>query len=74
MPDKLNQQKLNGIGLLLMLLFSFPFLSLVNKKILVAGIPLLYLYIMLVWLLGIVGIFLVVDFRPKRKKRTETHE
>jgi len=54
------------IALLMLLLFSYPMLSGANKQLQVAGIPLLYLYIGLVWLLAIVALYLTA-FTTRRK-------
>jgi len=54
------------IALLILLLFSYPMLSSANKPLMVAGVPLLYLYIGLVWLLAIVALYLTV-FTTGRK-------
>ena len=37
------------IAILLMVVLNFPLLSIANKPILIAGIPLLYLYIFIWW-------------------------
>lgn len=54
------------IALLILLLFSYPLLSSANKALMVAGVPLLYLYIGLVWLLAIVALYLTA-YTTRRK-------
>lgn len=44
-------------ALLLLLLVNFPLLSVANRPVFVGGIPLLYLYIALVWVLAIILLF-----------------
>ncbi len=41
------------------LAFSYPLLSLFDQPVLLFGIPLLYLYIFLVWL-GVIGLLAVI--------------
>jgi len=41
------------IAVMLILLTNYPLLSISNKVFFVAGIPILYLYLGMIWLLGI---------------------
>ncbi len=59
-------QKLVGIFLLALFLFNFPLINIFGKDIIIAGIPLLYLYIFLVWVAIIVAIVWVVEFRNRK--------
>jgi hypothetical protein len=54
-----------GIFLLGCVLFSNPFLTLFNYKILVLGVPLLFFYIFAAWLLLIMLIIGVAKTSPK---------
>ena len=54
-------QKLIGLFLLASVLLNFPIIGIFGRSVLVMGIPLLYLYIFLVWLLLIVAIAMVVE-------------
>ena len=54
-----------GIFLLGCVLFSNPLLALFNYKILVLGVPLLFLYIFAAWVLLILLVIRVTKFRPK---------
>jgi hypothetical protein len=47
-------------------LLSFPILAIFNRPILLGGIPILYLYLFGVWIVGIVGVFLVVRTQAAR--------
>lgn len=59
-----------GLFLLGSVLFNFPILTLFNQRIALLGIPLLYLYIFIVWTVLILAIMRVTkirapDVRPK---------
>jgi len=41
------------IAVMLILLTNYPLLSISNKAVFIAGIPVLYAYLGLVWLIGI---------------------
>ena len=56
----LGAERLIGLFLIGAIGFSPPVLTLFNKPVLVAGIPLLYLYLFLLWLLLVVLAGLVV--------------
>jgi len=56
--DKKNKLAI-FLGILLFFLFSYPFLEIFNHDVLVAGIPLMPLYLFIVWLLAILGLFLL---------------
>lgn len=49
------------IALLMLLLFSYPMLSAANKNILVGGIPLLYVYVGVVWITAIVALYVTAN-------------
>lgn len=63
MPND-KQYKLVTLFLFSLLLFNFPFLGLFNKNILIAGIPVLYLYVFFCWI-----IILFLTFWVQRKNR-----
>jgi hypothetical protein len=44
-------------GILVFLLLNYPLLQIFNRNSSLAGIPLLVLYIFVVWLLAIVGLY-----------------
>jgi len=54
------------IALLMLLLFSYPMLSAANKNSTFAGVPVLYLYIGMVWLLS-VTVLCITALNTKRK-------
>lgn len=54
------------IALLMLLLFTYPLLSTANKRVMVGGIPLLYIYIGVVWLLAIVVLYFTAN--PLKRK------
>ena len=58
--------KLVFISLLFIVVTNFPFLEIFNKPVLVAGIPLLYLYLFLIWGFFIVLLYVIVN-RPNDK-------
>lgn len=47
------------LGILAFLLLNFPLLEIFNRRILVGGVPLLILYLYLVWLSAIVGLYVL---------------
>ena len=59
------------ITALLGVLFNFPFMEIANKKILIAGIPMLYLYLFLIWMLAIVLLFWVSNLMFKSHNKDE---
>ncbi|GAB3828579.1 hypothetical protein GCM10028895_42290 [Pontibacter rugosus] len=54
-----------------MVLLNFPVLSIFNKGGVVAGVPVLYVYMMLVWLACIMAIGLFVERKQIRKPKTK---
>jgi len=66
-----------GLFLLGSVLFNYPILTLFNQRLALFGIPLLYLYIFMVWAVLIVAIMLVTkirgpDARPKTLRNRDT--
>ncbi|AEB08636.1 hypothetical protein Desac_0757 [Desulfobacca acetoxidans DSM 11109] len=45
------------LGILIFLFFNFPLLQIFNRDILWAGIPILLIYLYVVWVLAIVGLY-----------------
>ncbi len=56
----IKTQRLAALFVLGTLLFNYPLLALFNHPVLVAGVPLLYLYIYTAWAVLIVLLALVV--------------
>ena len=54
-----KSSRLVGIFLLFFTLLNFPIIGLFNKTMIIGGIPLLYLYLFLVWLIFIIFMFLI---------------
>ncbi|MDX5420659.1 MAG: hypothetical protein LPK14_00275 [Hymenobacteraceae bacterium] len=73
MRDRVKGRRLFFISILFLVLLNFPLVSIFNKGGMVAGVPVLYLYIMVTWLLCIGAIGFFVDRkRPKRGTRSST--
>jgi hypothetical protein len=66
MQNNFKRPKLILFSILLMVLFSFPFISLANRAILIAGIPVLYLYIFIVWIIAIIVLYRLADHNSKK--------
>lgn len=49
-----------GLGVLLL---NFPVLAIFNRPVMVAGVPLLYIYLFGVWLAGIAAVFVLARSR-----------
>lgn len=69
--DKKKHQRLLALFLLFLMLFNSPIINIVNRPVLVAGIPLLYLYLFTAWLVMIVLLALVVRGHLTQKDRYE---
>jgi hypothetical protein len=54
------------IAVLMILFFTYPLLSAANKQSMIMGIPLLYLYIGVVWVAGIIALYLTVNFTRRK--------
>ena len=48
-------------------LFTYPVISIANKRVMVAGIPLLFLYVLLVWIIAII-VFASITNTKQRKE------
>ncbi len=62
-------ERLLGILILGLVLFSYPILTVFDLKILVGGVPLLYLYVFIAWFTIIVFIY---SFATKKKHVKDT--
>jgi tryptophan-rich sensory protein len=67
MQSKLKQQKLTLFSVLLLVLFTFPFISVANRSTLVAGIPVLFLYILIVWVIAIIVLYRIAERKQKKQ-------
>ena len=72
MKEKLKEQKLFFISILFMMLFSFPFVKMMNSDAFIIGIPQFYFYIFVIWLIAIFIIWFIADTR--RKKTTQNKD
>jgi RsiW-degrading membrane proteinase PrsW (M82 family) len=66
MQSKLKQQKLTLFSVLLLVLFTFPFISVANRAAMFAGVPVLFLYILIVWIITIVVLYRIAEGKQKR--------
>jgi TRAP-type C4-dicarboxylate transport system permease small subunit len=66
MQNNFKHQKLILFSILLLLLFSYPLISIANKALLVAGIPLLFVYIFVVWIMAIIILYRLADHNSKK--------
>jgi TRAP-type C4-dicarboxylate transport system permease small subunit len=67
MQSKLKQQKLTLLSVLLLILFSYPIISIANKHTLIAGFPILYIYIFVVWILAIALLYLITEGKQRKQ-------
>lgn len=61
MPAQSKNIKFVLVAILMLLLFNYPLLSTANKPIRIAGLPLLYIYIGIVWLLAITILYFTAN-------------
>jgi hypothetical protein len=47
------------LGILLFVFLTYPFMHIFNRDILIAGIPLLALYLFGIWILAVVALFVL---------------
>jgi Ca2+/Na+ antiporter len=66
MQNKLTKQKLTLFSILLIFLFTYPIISIANRVSFVAGIPVLFLYVFIVWIIAIVVLYRLADRKPKK--------
>jgi Na+-driven multidrug efflux pump len=59
------------LGIIMM---SFPFLNIFNKPILLFGLPLLFLYFTVGWIISIIVIYLFMIASRNDKEQTEKNE
>jgi hypothetical protein len=67
----MKEQKLIFISILFLILFNFPMLSIFNVEGSVNGIPTMYMYVFLVWILFIGIIFSVLRKEGKESEKDE---
>ena len=70
--DSVKNKRLVGLFLLGCVLFNYPILHLFNLEFFLLGLPLIYLYMFMVWCLLIVAVMFITKIRsapsphPKR--------
>jgi hypothetical protein len=67
----MKDQKLLMLSVLALILFNFPILSIVNVEESINGIPILFFYIFMIWLLLIIVIFRVIKKGSKESSKDE---
>ena len=73
MKEKLKEQRLFFLSILFMMLFSFPFAKMMNGTRTIFGMPQLYFYIFVLWIILIFLTWLIADKRPSKKTKNK-HE
>lgn len=66
MKEDFKSQKFVFLGILLLIMFTFPFISMANRSIVVAGIPVLFLYIFIVWTGAIIVLYRLANRNPPK--------
>lgn len=69
-----KKQKNVMLSILLMLLFSYPIITIFNRVSFVYHIPVLYLYIAIVWLFALILLFISAEVKPSQKIKTNKDE
>ena len=67
MPEHIRRPKLVLLSILLLVLISYPLLTLSNKSVLAGGIPLLVVYLFAVWILVIFLAWMVSEQKMRKK-------
>jgi hypothetical protein len=65
MPETHKIQRLLAICVLFFCILNFPVLTIVNKEVLVKGVPVLYLYFFIIWILMIASIMKIIDSKEE---------
>jgi len=66
MQSKSKRQKLILISILLFIAFTYPIISIANKATLIYGIPLLFLYILIIWVIAIIVMYRLAERKQKK--------
>lgn len=67
MQNNFKRQKLILFSVLLMALFTYPVISLANRAAVIGGIPVLFVYILIVWIIAIFILYRIADSKSKIK-------
>lgn len=54
------------ISILLFIAFTYPIISIANKATLIYGIPLLFLYILIIWVIAIIVMYRLAERKQKK--------
>ena len=65
MQSNLKNQKFIFLSIFLLLLFTYPLISITNRPFLFAGIPVLFLYVFFVWITAIIILNRLADSKHK---------
>jgi hypothetical protein len=57
---KRHQQKLIVLSIVLLCLLNIPIILIFNSNVAVVGLPLIYVYIFLVWILSIIVSYIIL--------------
>lgn len=66
MQNNFKNQKFIFFSIFLLILFTYPLISVVNKIQFFAGIPVLFLYIFFVWISAIIILYRLADRKSKK--------
>lgn len=69
-----KKQKNVLLAALLVIMLCYPIFSIFNKVSLVAGIPLLFLYIFIGWMIAIILLIISAEAKPIQKIRKPKNE
>ena len=72
MPDRLKKQRFVFLAMAMLLIFSFPLITLGSKELSVSGIPVLYIYLAVCWVICIILLYRAAE--GKGSKNSDRHE
>lgn len=70
--QRMRRSRMVALFILGVVLFNYPVLSLFNRKLLILGIPILYLFMFSVWVLFIVLIIFITASRNPAPKCSDS--
>ena len=62
------------LGILMLMLFGYPILTIVNRNEFVGSFPLLYIYIGVVWLVSLILLVIAAESKPFQKIKRHKDE
>ena len=66
MQSKIKRQKLVLASILLIAAFTYPVIAIASRPVLIGGVPLLYLYVLGVWIIAIMIFFSIANTKQRR--------